>query len=144
MGKEEKTTADRAAKKLQKEAETIKKTKGSGFAEVALRELAEPIASMLVRFVYQEEIFAEAVNKSDKKLYDCLEEIMKLESKEKPVISGLDAGNSAVQFYYPEAKVVMSMKIVIPIERDDDLFDLGTIDDDPEDGAIILELPMTD
>ena len=144
MGKEEKTTADRAAEKLQKEAKVIKETRGSEFAKVALRNLADPITAMLVRFVYQEEIFAEAVNKSDKKLVDCIGAIIKLSSREKPVVSDLDAYAEAVRFYIPEGKVTMSCRVVIPVERDDDLFDLGTVDDDPEDGAIILELPMTD
>ena len=144
MGKEEKTTADRAAEKLQKEAETIKKTKGIGFSVAALRELADPITSMLVRFVYQDDIFAEAANKSDKKLADCIGAIIKLSSREKPVVSDKDAYAEAVRFYIPEGKVTMSCRVVIPIERDDDLFDLGSVDDDPEDGAIILELQMTD
>lgn len=144
MGKEEKTTADRAVEKLQKEADAIKTRTGVGFQHIAMRSLAGPICSMLVKFCYQDELFAEKVAGTDKKLFDCLGKIMKLESKEKPVISGLDAGNEAVQFYYPEAKVVMSMKIVIPVERDDDLFDLGVEDEETDGEAIILELPMTE
>lgn len=140
----EKTAADRAAEKLQAESKAIRATKGSAFEQVAIRNLANPITEMLVRFVYQEEIFAEAVNKSDKKLVDCIISIIKLGSREKPVVSDLDAYAEAVRFYIPEGKVTMSCRVVIPIVRDDDLFDLGAIDDDPQDGAIILELPLTD
>lgn len=143
MGKNEKTAADLAAEKLQKEAESIKKIKGTEFTKTALRHLAEPIASMMVRFVYQEDMFAEAVNRDEKKLIDCLSGILKLGSRENPVVSDLDAYIEAVRYYIPEGKVTMSCRVVIPLERDDDLFDLGT-EDDPEGGAIILELPMTD
>ena len=144
MGKEEKTTADRAADKLYKEAESIKKFKGTSFHQTALRTLAGPICAMLVRFCYQEERFAELAEKDEKKLLDCLENILKLETKDKPMVSDLDAYAEAVRYYIPEGKVTMSCRIVIPVERDDDLFDLGIEDEEPQSGAIILELPMMD
>lgn len=138
------TAADRAADKLHKEAEAVSKIKGSGYPTGIMRELSGPICSMLVRFCYQEEDFAQAVLNHKDKLQTCLERIVKLSSREKPVVSDLDAYAEAVRFYIPEGKVTMSCRVVIPVERDDDLFDLGTVDDDPEDGAIILELPMID
>lgn len=138
------TAADRAADKLQKEAEAVSKLKGSGYPTGIMRELSGPICSMLVRFCYQEEDFAQAVLNHKDKLQTCLERIVKLSSREKPVVSDLDAYIEAVRFYIPEGKVTMSCRVVIPVERDDDLLDLGTVDDDPEDGAIILELPMID
>ena len=138
------TAADRAADKLHKEAEAVSKIKGSGYPTGIMRELSGPICSMLVRFCYQEEDFAQAVLNHKDKLQTCLERIVKLSSREKPVVSDLDAYAEAVRFYIPEGKVTMSCRVVIPVERDDDLLDLGTVDDDPEDGAIILELPMID
>lgn len=144
MGKEEKTTADRAVEKLQKEADAIKTRTGVGFQHIAMRSLAGPVSSMLVKFCYQDELFAEKVEGTDKKLFDCLAEIIKLTSRDKPMISDLDAYIKAVQFYFPEGKVTMSCRIVIPVERDDDLFDLGVEDEDTEGEAIILELPMTE
>lgn len=144
MGKEEKTTADRAVEKLQKEADAIKKRGGVGFQSVAMRSLAGPISSMLVKFCYQDELFAEKVEGTDKKLFDCLADIIKLTSRDKPMISDLDAYIKAVQFYFPEGKVTMSCRIVIPVERDDDLFDMGVEDEETEGEAIILELPMTE
>lgn len=138
------TAADRAADKLQKEAEAVSKLKGSGYPTGIMRELSGPICYMLVRFCYQEEDFAQAVLNHKDKLQTCLERIVKLSSREKPVVSDLDAYAEAVRFYIPEGKVTMSCRVVIPVERDDDLLDLGTVDDDPEDGAIILELPMID
>lgn len=138
------TAADRAADKLQKEAEAVSKLKGTDFKQIALRTLAGPICCMLVRFCYQEEDFARAVLNHKDKLQTCLERIVKLSSREKPVVSDLDAYAEAVRFFIPEGKVTMSCRVVIPVVRDDDLLDLGTVDDDPEDGAIILELPMID
>ncbi|MBE6586495.1 MAG: hypothetical protein E7645_08295 [Ruminococcaceae bacterium] len=138
------TAADRAADKLHKEAEAVSKLKGSGYPIGIMRELSGPICSMLVRFCYQEEDFAQSVLNQKDKLQTCLERIVKLSSREKPVVSDLDAYAEAVRFYIPEGKVTMSCRVVIPVVRDDDLLDLGTVDDDPEDGAIILELPMID
>jgi hypothetical protein len=142
MGNKEKTTADRAVEKLQKEADSIKKQKGTGFEKVAIQSLAGPVSSILVKFCYQDDMFAERVAESGKRFYDCLSEIFKQTSREKPVISDLDAYIRAVQFYIPEGKVTMSCRVVIPVERDDDLFDLGVEDDEPMGEAIILELPV--
>lgn len=138
------TPAERAADKLHKEAEAVSKLKGTEFKQIALRTLAGPICSMLVKFCYQEELFAEAITKTDKKLFDCLSAILKLETKEKPLISDLDACAEAVRFYIPEGKVTMSCRVVIPVERDDDLLDLGTLDDDSQGEAIILDFPLLD
>ena len=134
--------SDRAADKLLGEAEAVKTIKGTEFQKIALRTLAGPICSMLVRFCYQEELFAEAVLKKDKKFMDCLAAILKLETKENPLVSDLDAYAEAVRFYIPEGKVTMSCRVVIPVERDDDLLDLGVLDEEPQGEAVILEFPL--
>ena len=134
--------SDRAADKLHKEAEEVSKIKGTEFQKIALRTLAGPICSMLVRFCYQEEFFAEAITKTDKKFFDCLLAILKLETKENPLVSDLDAYAEAVRFYIPEGKVTMSCRVVIPVERDDDLLDLGALDEEPQGEAVILEFPL--
>lgn len=136
------TPADRAADKLHKEAEAISKIKGSGYPTGIMRELSGPICSMLVRFCYQEEDFAQAVLNQKDKLQTCLERIVKLSSREKPVVSDLDAYAEAVRFYIPEGKVTMSCRVVIPVARDDDLLDLGALDEEPTSGATILELDL--
>lgn len=136
------TSADRAADKLHKEAEAVSKIKGSGYPTGIMRELSGPICSMLVRFCYQEEDFAQAVLNQKDKLQTCLERIVKLSSREKPVVSDLDAYAEAVRFYIPEGKVTMSCRVVIPVERDDDLLDLGALDEEPTSGATILELDL--
>ena len=136
------TSADRAADKLHKEAEAISKIKGSGYPTGIMRELSGPICSMLVRFCYQEEDFAQAVLNQKDKMQTCLERIVKLSSREKPVVSDLDAYAEAVRFYIPEGKVTMSCRVVIPVERDDDLLDLGALDEEPTSGATILELDL--
>ena len=143
MSEQQQTVADRAADKLQKEAEAAKKVKGNGFPITIMREMAFPISNMLVRFCYQDERFAEAVLKQEKKLYDCLERIVKISTREKPVVSDLDAYAEAVRFYIPEGKVTMSCRVVIKAEIDDDLFDLG-VDEETEGEAVILELPLLD
>ena len=136
------TPADRAADKLHKEAEAISKIKGSGYPTGIMRELSGPICSMLVRFCYQEEDFAQAVLDHKDKLQTCLEKIVKLSTRDKPVVSDLDAYAEAVRFYIPEGKVTMSCRVVIPVERDDDLLDLGALDEEPQGEAVILEFPL--
>ena len=142
--KMEESVAERAADKLQKEAEDVAKLKGSGYPNGIKKEMAGPICSMLVRFCYQEDSFAEAVLAQSKKFSDCLEGIIKLSTREKPVVSDLDAYKEAVRFYIPDGKVTMRCRVVLPVERDDDLFDLGTLDKDQPGEAVILELPMDD
>lgn len=68
--------SDRAADKLYKEAEAVSKLKGSGYPTGIMRELSGPICSMLVRFCYQEEDFAQAVLDHKDKLQTCLEKIL--------------------------------------------------------------------
>ena len=138
----ENTAADRAADKLHKEAEAVSKLKGSGYPTGIMRELSGPICSMLVRFCYQEEDFAQAVLDHKDKLQTCLEKIVKLSTRDNPVVSDLDAYAEAVRFYIPEGKVAMSCRVVIPVERDDDLLDLGSMDEEPTGGATILELDL--
>lgn len=140
----EESKADRAADKLHREAEAVSKMKGSGYPASIMREIAGPICSMLVRFCYQEETFADAVLGKDEKLMDCISGIVKLSTREKPVVSDLEAYKEAVRFYLPDGKVTMSCRVVIPVERDDDLLDLGTCDEEQSGEAIILELPMMD
>ena len=136
------TSADRAADKLHKEAEAVSKLKGSGYPTGIMRELSGPICSMLVKFCYQDEIFAEQVLQKKEKLKDCVERIVKLSTREKPVVSDLDAYAEAVRFYVPEGKVTMSCRVVMPV-ADDDLLDLG-IDAEDTGGAIILDFPLLD
>ncbi len=139
----ENTVADRAADKLYKEAEAVSNLKGSEFKQIALRTLAGPICSMLVRFCYQEEDFAQEVLKKDKKFFDCLNAILKLETKENPLVSDLNSYTEAALFYAPEWKVIMSCRVVKPV-KDDDLLDLGAIDHEPKGEAVILEFPLMD
>lgn len=134
--------SDRAADKLHKEAEAVSKLKGTDFKQIAIRTLAGPICSMLVKFCYQDEDFAQEIVKTDKKFFDCLLAILKLETKENPLVSDLDAYAEAVRFYIPEGKVTMSCRVVIPVERDDDLLDLGALDEEPQGEAVILEFPL--
>jgi hypothetical protein len=135
------TAADRAADKLHKEAEAVSKLKGSGYPMGLVKGLAEPVCSMLVRFCYQDEDFAQAVLDKDKKLQSLLEGVVKLSTRDKPVVSDLDAYAEAVRFYIPEGKVTMSCRVVVPSVKDDDLLDLG-IDDEQTGSATILEFDL--
>ena len=134
------TNADRAAAKLHKEAEAVSKLKGSGYPTGIMKGLVTPICSMLVRFCYQDEVFAEHVLEKKERLIACMERIVKLSTRDEPVVSDLDAYAAAVRFYVPEGKVTMSCRVVMPV-ADDDLLDLG-VDAGEEGGAIILDFPL--
>ena len=137
-----KTAADRAADKLHKEAEAVSKLKGGGYPTGIMKGLVSPICAMLVKFCYQDEIFAEHVLEKKEGLITCMERIVKLSTRDKPVVSDLDAYAEAVRFYVPEGKVTMSCRVVMPV-KDDDLLDLG-IDAEDTGGAIILDFPLLD
>ena len=134
------TAADRAADKLHKEAEAVSKLKGSGYPTGIMKGLVSPICAMLVKFCYQDEIFAEQVLATKEKLQTCMERIVKLSTRDKPVVSDLDAYAEAVRFYVPEGKVTMSCRVVMPV-ADDDLLDLG-IDTEDAGEAIILDFSL--
>jgi hypothetical protein len=135
------TAADRAADKLQKEADAVRKTGGVGFPIIVIRAMVGDVCRMLTRFCYQDERFAQAVLDRKEKLYDCMSTIVKMSSRERPVISDLDTYAEAVRFYIPEGQVTMTCRVVIKAERDDDLFDLG-VEDETDGEAVILELPL--
>lgn len=134
------TPADRAADKLHKEAEAVSKIQGNGYPNGIIRGMVGPICSMLVKFCYQDEIFAEQVLQKKEKLLDCMKRIVKLSTRDKPVVSDLDAYAEAVRFYVPEGTVTMSCRVVMPA-ADDDLFDFG-VDDEDTGGAIILDFSL--
>ena len=52
---------------------------------------------------------------------ECLKEIALLSSRDKPAISDVEAYATAVKFYFPEAQVSVSFRILLPCEVDDDL-----------------------
>ncbi|MBE6693408.1 MAG: hypothetical protein E7589_01400 [Ruminococcaceae bacterium] len=135
--------SDRAADKLAAEKQAVlDKRKGTSFTDIAMRCLAEPIAAMLTRFCYQNEEFAQGVISSKGTLYECLDGILKKETKDSPMISDLEAYIMAVKFYLPAARVQASFRVELPEERDDDLLCLSEPDSlaEPSGGAIILDL----
>lgn len=138
---EEKNISDLAADRLAKELERAEKAfKGSTPTMEIKRALVGPICKMLTKFCYQDEEFAQAVMRCEKELMDNVTDLVKDVTRSNPSISDVEAYLRAVRFYLPAAEVVVSFRILLPNEYDDDLLDLGA-EPRREDGqAIILDL----
>lgn len=136
---------ERAADKLRSELAEIDKIKpkdARDYENVKLKVLGSPVCEMLTRFVFQEERFAEAIDASDKTLMDCLKEAGKSITAQNPNVDGMVIYAAAVQFYLPGSKIRCSFRIDLPLEEDDDLFDVNAVADQPKEskGAIVLDL----
>lgn len=143
----EKDTMTRAADKLAAELEEIKKIKPKNardYENVKLTVLGPPVCEMLMRFVYQNELFAAAVAECDKTLTDCIREAGKIITKDNPNVDGTLIYAAAVRFYVPRGEIRCSFRIEVPSEEDDDLFDVNSVAPMPTtDGkkkAIVLDL----
>ena len=137
----------RAADKLAAELEEIKKVKprdARDYENVKLTVLGPPVAEMLTRFVYQNELFAAAVVECDKTLSDCIKEAGKIITAQNPNVDGTLIYAAAVKFYVPRGEIRCSFRIEVPSEEDDDLFDVNAVAPMPTtDGkkkAIVLDL----
>ena len=142
---EEKNICDRASEKLiaqMKAVETDKSLKG--FEATAVKYLCEPIGRMLMKFCYQNEEFAQAVERFDRPLIDLLREIANMSTRDKPGVSDVEAYAKAVKFYLPAGEVICSFRVNLPEERDDDLFDLESAVPEAQSSAIILDLFATE
>lgn len=148
---EEKDICTRAAEKIAAEMNEAKdKLKGEkgekGGGMAAARRamklvLADEIGKMISKFCYQNEEFAEAVDKCDKALLSVVEEITKDVDQNNPSLSDVVAYMRAVKCYLSEAEVICSFRINIHKEIDDDLLDLESFAVPEENtGAIILDL----
>ncbi len=101
--------------------------------------LAEEIGKMLIRFCYQNEEFALAVQRCDKTLIDIVEDITKT-SQGKAALSDVEAYAAAVKHYLPAAQVVVSFRVNLPEEIDSDLIELEEGAGDAGTSAMILDL----
>lgn len=139
---EEKNICDRAAEKLTQQMKAVSEDKSlKGFEATAVKYLCEPIGKMLMKFCYQNEEFAQAVERFDKPLIDLLREITKMSTRDKPGVSDIEAYAKAVKFYLPAGEVICSFRVNLPEERDDDLFDLESADvSEAQSSAIILDV----
>lgn len=139
---EEKTICDRAADKLREQMEAAKNDKGlKGFETVGVKYLCDPIGNMIIKFCYQNEEFAQAVERFEKPLVELLKEICKMSSRDKPGVSDVEAYAKAVKFYLPAAEVICSFRVNLPEERDDDLLDLESFAEPvAQSSAIILDV----
>ena len=138
---EEKNICDRAVDKLREQMESAKQDKGlKGFEATMVKYLVGPIGNMLMKFCYQNEEFAQAVERFDKPFVDLLKEICKMSSREKPGVSDVEAYAKAVKFYLPAAEVICSFRVNLPEERDEDLFDLEAVAVPEQSSAIILDV----
>ncbi len=147
---EERNVCDIAVEKLTAELkagkEQLSKEKASSGLALAKKEMKkimiDDLCRMLTKFCYQNEEFAEAVEKSDRTLLSIVEDIMKLVSPTNPGITDVTAYMTAVKAYLSEAEVICSFRINIHKEQDDDLLDLESFAQPAEaqSGAIILDL----
>lgn len=138
---EEKDICTRAADKLREQMEAAKQDKGlKGFEATMVKYLCEPIGNILIKFCYQNEEFAQAVERFDKPFVDLLKEICKMSSREKPGVSDVEAYAKAVKFYLPAAEVICSFRVNLPEERDDDLLDLEAVAVPEQSSAMILDV----
>lgn len=141
---EQKNISDRAAEKLEKEAEHCEKVFNGTFAEDRMKRcMTVAIRDMMTRFCYQDEEFAQAVMQAGVTLKDIVKEVVGSTTREKPAISDVEAYAMAVKQYLPAAQVVASFRVYLPDERDDDLLFLGADEPSTEDGgkqAMILDL----
>lgn len=143
---EEKNICDRASEKLMAQMKAVETDKSlKGFEATAVKYLCEPIGRMLMKFCYQNEEFAQAVERFDRPLIDLLREIAKMSTRDKPGVSDVEAYAKAVKFYLPAGEVICSFRVNLPEERDDDLFDLESAAvPEAQSSAIILDLFATE
>ena len=139
---EEKNVCERAAQKIAAEIEAVKSDKGlKGFEATAVKCLCDPIGKMIMKFCYQNEEFALAVERCERPLIESLREIVKMSTRDKPMISDVEAYAKAVKFYLPAGEIICSFRVNLPEERDDDLLDLESIGAAPQQNeAIILDV----
>ena len=138
----ENNVCERAAQKIAAEIEAVKSDKGlKGFEATAVKCLCEPIGKMIMRFCYQNEEFALAVERCERPLIESLREIVKMSTRDKPMVSDVEAYAKAVKFYLPAGEIICSFRVNLPEERDDDLLYLESIGAAPQQNeAIILDV----
>ena len=132
----------RAYSKLMAQMTEVERDKNlKGFEATAVKCLCEPIGRMLMKFCYQNEEFALAVERNEGSLLDLLRGIVKMSTKDKPMVSDVEAYAKAVKFYLPAGEIICSFRVNLPEERDDDLLDLESVTAKPEqNSAIILDV----
>lgn len=136
--------AEKIAAQIAEAKESLSKDKATGIA--AARKamkliLVAEIGNMVSKFCYQNEEFAEAVNKCDKTILDVVGEVTKDVDQNNPSISDVVAYMRAVKCYLSEAEVICSFRINIHKEVDDDLFDLESfVAPEEKSSAIILDV----
>lgn len=75
-------------------------------------QLAPFIQNALTSFIEQSESFAEAVMKADKTLQGCVDSF-----KTTQMMSDLDVYRKCVTYFFSDAKIEFSMKILMPQEK---------------------------
>ena len=139
-----KNISDQASDKLLLEIEKAKKffTENGTMETRIKREMIDPIGKMLIRFCYQDEEFATAVLRCDLELHQVIKKVMEKVTRDTPAISDAEAYALAVKCYLPAAEVSVSIRVILPEERDSDLLLIGTgIETDTnESRAMILDL----
>lgn len=135
--------AEKISAQITEAKESLSKDKATGIAaarKVMKLILVAEIGNMVSKFCYQNEEFAEAVNKCDKTILDVVGEVTKDVDQNNPSISDVVAYMRAVKCYLSEAEVIGSFRINIHKEVDDDLLDLESFAEPQQSSAIILDV----
>lgn len=139
---QEKTISEIASDKIMAQMSEVESDKSlRGFEKTAVKCLCEPIGRIIMKFCYQNEEFALAVERCERPLIELLKEIVKMSTRDKPMVSDVEAYAKAVKFYLPAGEIVCSFRVNLPEERDDDLLDLEAVMPVPkQSSAIILDV----
>ncbi len=138
----EKTISERAADKIGAQMSEVEQNKDlKGFEGTAIRCLLKPIGQMIIKFCYQDEEFALAVERNEGSLLELLRGIVGMSTRDKPMVSDVEAYAKAVKYYLPAGEIICSFRINLPEERDGDLIDLeSVVSTGEQSSAIILDL----
>ena len=137
------STADIAADKLTAEMQAAKESFSknvNSHIDTIRKYLTDPVGNMLIRFCYQDQEVAQAVERSEKTLTDVITAITKDLSKSNPALSDVEAYARAVKEYLPAAQVNVNFKVLLPNEFDDDLALINDVPKEDKKHAIILDL----
>ncbi|MBQ1349054.1 MAG: hypothetical protein IIY61_00170 [Ruminococcus sp.] len=72
--------------------------------------VARPVADTLMRFCEENEDFAAVIAETDKTFSDCIVEVVRGVGN---AIADIEAYRRAVKFYFPEAEIIVDMRIIL-------------------------------
>lgn len=131
--------ADKLTAEMQEALNDFSKNQNAHI-DVIRKYLTEPVGNMLIRFCYQDNEVAQAVERSEKTLKEVITAITNNISRSNPAISDVEAYAAAVKKYLPAAQVSVNFRVLLPNEFDDDLSLINDAPKEEKKHAIILDL----